>query len=136
MRSPPSVLLLPRCKVPLAGGGPNWMPPRPDSRSHILEVLVAREAQLITDPVREAISRALALDDGVGPATVRLHPDDVATMGALDPGREVVVIPDPAVGRGGALVEIDDSVLDGQLESALDRVREVLLGDGAPGAGR
>ena len=102
----------------------------------ILEVLVAREAQLMTDPVREAVIRALALDDGVGPATARLHPDDVATLGALDLGREVTVIPDPAVGRGGALVEIEDSVLDGQLESALERVRQVLLGDAVPGTGR
>jgi flagellar biosynthesis/type III secretory pathway protein FliH len=40
----------------------------------------------------------------------------------------VNVVADPSVERGGAMVEVGRATLDGQLSSALDRVRQVLLG--------
>jgi flagellar assembly protein FliH len=98
----------------------------------ILEVLVARDSALMADPVREAITRALALDDGMRSAKIRLHPLDVATLGDLDLGRDAAVIADAAVAPGGALVEVGEAVLDGQLDSALERVRRVLLGPADP----
>ena len=54
----------------------------------------------------------------------------LATLGgfaASGLGREVCVVPDPAVEPGGALVEIGKATLDGQLSTALERVRQVLL---------
>jgi flagellar assembly protein FliH len=99
----------------------------------LLEILLGRELALASDPGQEAITRALALDDGMQPATVRLHPDDVARLGAVDHGRVVHVVADPAVESGGALVEIGSTTLDGQLGSALERVRRVLLGPSDPG---
>jgi flagellar assembly protein FliH len=99
----------------------------------LLEALLGRELLLAADPGQEAISRALALDDGMQPAVIRLHPHDVARLGTVDLGRAVNIVADPLVESGGALVEIGRTTLDGQLGPALERVRRVLLGPSDPG---
>jgi flagellar assembly protein FliH len=104
----------------------------------ILEQLLARELEVSANPGREAIVRALALDEGTSPVSVRLNPDDVARLGeAADLGldREIVVVADPLIEIGGAVLETGGATLDGQLSTALARVRRVLLGD-PEGAGR
>jgi flagellar assembly protein FliH len=59
-----------------------------------------------------------------------LHPDDASVTAAAVPaaalGREVLVVPDPTVERGGAIVDCDATRVDAQLGPALERVREVL----------
>jgi flagellar assembly protein FliH len=101
----------------------------------LLEALLAREVQLSVNPAREAIVRALSLDQGTQPVTVRLHPADVDLIGDIPSSREVCVIADAVVEPGGALVEVDEATLDGQLGSALERVRRVLFGPEEPGVG-
>jgi flagellar assembly protein FliH len=96
----------------------------------LLEELLARELALSVNPGRDAIIRALALDKGTEPATVRLNPRDLEVLGELsdlEHGRPVTVLADPSVEPGGALVEIGRSTLDGQLRTALERVRGVLV---------
>jgi flagellar assembly protein FliH len=107
----------------------------PELAFDLLEALLGRQSELTTDAARESVARALALDEGTRPATVRLHPVDVETLGDLHLARDVVVIADAGVEPGGALVEIDDTVFDGQLGTALERVRQVLLGSAAPETG-
>jgi flagellar assembly protein FliH len=97
----------------------------------LLETLLGREVALAADPGREAIMRALALDESVQPATVRLNPVDVEALRTLDLGRVLHLVADAAVEPGGAVVEIGKATLDGQLGPALERVRQVLLGPGA-----
>jgi flagellar assembly protein FliH len=99
----------------------------------LVEALLGRELALAANPGRDAIIRVLALDDGLAPATVRLNPVDVAALDALDLGRVLNVVADPAIGPGGALVEVGRASLDGQLGPALERVRRVLLGPDEPG---
>ena len=97
----------------------------------LLEALLAREVSLTINPGYEAITRVLSLDEGSEPVTVSMHPVDIASLGALTEiglGREVSVVADPSVERGGAMVEIGRATLDGQLSHALSRVRAVLLG--------
>ena len=97
----------------------------------LLEALLAREVSLTVNPGYEAIARVLNLDAGSDPVTVWMHPVDIASLGELtesDLGREVNVLPDASIERGGAMVEVGRATLDGQLSHALDRVREVLLG--------
>jgi flagellar assembly protein FliH len=98
----------------------------------LLETLLGRELVLAATPGRDAITRVLALDEGLEPATVRLNPLDVETLETLDLGRVLNVVADPAVESGGAIVEVGRAVLDGQVRSALERVRQVLLGPGEP----
>lgn len=99
----------------------------------LLEELLHREVALAVNPGREAIIRALSLDQGTEPATVRLNPSDVATLGEvknIDAGRELNVVADDTVEPGGALIEIGRVMLDGQLRTALERVRNVLVPSG------
>ena len=97
----------------------------------LLEILLAREVSLMTSPGAEAITRVLRLDEGSGPVTVWMHPSDVAALGELAEAgfaRDVNVIADPSVEKGGAVAEVGRATFDGQLTTALERVREVLLG--------
>jgi flagellar assembly protein FliH len=98
----------------------------------ILEALLAREEQLSVHPARAAIERALTLDEGTQPVTVRLNPADVDTIGDIALSRQVCVVADAAVASGGALVEVAEATLDGQLSSALERVKRVLFGPEEP----
>lgn len=97
----------------------------------LLEALFGRESELALDPGRDAIARALALDESTLPAVARLSPDDAATIGELTdlaPSRSLTVVADPAVEPGGALVEIGSTTIDSQLSPALERVRAVIAG--------
>lgn len=97
----------------------------------LVEQLLARELELAINPGREAIVRILALDDGTLPATVRMNPVDVDKLGEIaDLGlnREVIVLADPKVHIGGALVEIGNATLDGQIDTAMERVKKILFG--------
>lgn len=97
----------------------------------LVEELLAREITLSVNPGRDAITRALALDSGYEAATARLNPQDLATLGEvadLGVSRPLTVVADASVESGSAVVQIGRSTLDGQLRSALERVRQVLVG--------
>jgi flagellar assembly protein FliH len=103
----------------------------------LLEALFGRESELAVNPGRDAIARALALDEGTLPAVARLSPGDAATIGELAdlaPSRSLTVVADPSVEPGGALVEIGSTTIDSQLSRALERVRAVLAGPLEKGA--
>lgn len=95
----------------------------------LAEALLGRELELATSPGRDAVTRALRLAAGTDPVSVRLHPDDIATLGeptSLAPGRALTVVADPSVERGGCLLQVGDGRVDARLSAALDRVRQVL----------
>ena len=95
----------------------------------IARAVLAREVRLSHDPGADAVARALALAPEDCPMTVRLHPDDAATLGdltAVTSGRSVVVVEDPTVERGGCVAEGAGRHIDAQLGPALARVAAVL----------
>ncbi len=97
----------------------------------LLEALFDRESVLAVDPGREAVARALALDESYLPAVARLSPGDAETIGELAelaPSRPLTVVADPTVEPGGAMVEIGSTTIDSQLLRALERVRAVIVG--------
>jgi flagellar assembly protein FliH len=97
----------------------------------ILEELFGRESILAAEPGRDAVARALALDDSSVSAVARLSPVDAATvadLANLSPSRTLTVVADPTVEPGGALVEVGATTIDSQLSSALERVRAVIVG--------
>jgi len=94
----------------------------------LASAVVGRELQLSSSPGADALARALALVPAGCIATARLHPDDVASLGAAA-SDAVAVIADPVIEPGGCILEVGDSRIDAQLGSALDRVRAALLGD-------
>ncbi len=68
------------------------------------------------------------------PATVRLHPDDYTTVTAAQTaplsGRQVEIVPDPGVARGGCLVESEFGTIDASVDAQVDEIARAVLGDG------
>lgn len=94
----------------------------------VVEAILARELAVAANPGRDAVARALALSpDGIE-VTLRLHPDDVAALGAddLPPGRIVKIVADSSVGTGDCIADAGWTRIDARLSTALERVRTVL----------
>lgn len=90
--------------------------------------IIAREVESDPAVIAALVQRALTqfpLDQVV---TVRLHPDDVAAGGTLlmaeSSGRthEIRWAADPHLQRGGCLVEGRERIIDGRVDTALERV--------------
>ena len=93
----------------------------------IVEALLERELEVATNPGRDALIRALSLNNDEGLATARLYPEDLALIGEdLDLGRAIKLVGDESVGRGGALIELGSVVLDARVGPALKRLRAAL----------
>jgi flagellar biosynthesis/type III secretory pathway protein FliH len=97
-----------------------------------LAVAVARhivQREVIADPtiVRELVQRALAQIPMDNAVTVRLHPDDAATCNSLATpdaaGRvqDIRIIADGHITRGGCLVEGRERIIDGRVDTSLER---------------
>lgn len=95
----------------------------------IAETILGRELAACDAPARDALTRALQLAPPRIDATARLHPDDLSTVGELDAvvtDRTVTLIADPAVERGGCLLDVGACRIDAQVGPALARVRKEL----------
>lgn len=95
----------------------------------IAESILRREIAACDVPARDAIVRALQLAPPRVDALARVHPDDATTIGSLvelAPDRDVTVIPDGSVERGGCVLEVGPCRIDAQVTPALARVRKVL----------
>lgn len=100
-----------------------------DLALQVARAVLDREVRTSADPGGEAIARALALAPEGCPAVLRLHPDDAAAvtdLAGLAAGRDVVVVADAGVARGGCLAEGAGRHIDAQVETALQRVAAVL----------
>jgi flagellar assembly protein FliH len=97
-----------------------------------LSVAVARhivEREVTVDPsiVRDLVQRALMQFPIDQQIIVRLHPQDAASCSSIgtanDPAatHEVRVVADPHIVRGGCLVEGRERVIDGRVDTSLER---------------
>lgn len=97
--------------------------------------LVGRELAVVDRGLIDSLERVIGLVPDRGRPTVRVHPLDEETAReaiAADVARwpeSVVILADPAVERGGCVVEVDACRIDGQIGPALARLRATLLGD-------
>ena len=95
----------------------------------LARAVLDRELSTAVDPGREAVERALALAPQGTPAVARLHPDDLALLADADhlaEGRGLTLVPDPAVERGGCVVDTAGRRIDAQVGPALERAAAVL----------
>lgn len=96
--------------------------------------LIHRELTVTPSVVTELVARALHEFPLEKRLVVRLHPDDNAlvrealTAGTttIDPALEILWVADPNVVRGGCLVEGRERVLDGRMDTALERAYRAL----------
>jgi flagellar assembly protein FliH len=95
----------------------------------LTEALLGRELALSASPGRDAIARALRLAPERLAVTISLNPLDLATVGdagGVAPGRDVTMLPDPAIAPGDARVEVGACRIDSILADAVERVRVAL----------
>lgn len=93
---------------------------------HIIEREVRQDPEVVTALVRRALT-AFPPDQRV---RVRVNPDDLSAFSVAGPGsravvpqgREVEWIADDDIGPGGCMVEGPESVLDGRVDAALERL--------------
>ena len=89
--------------------------------------LVQREVEVDPEIVRGLVLRALSQFPMDQVITVRLNPDDVASCGStLKPDaagrmRDVRWISDAHILRGGCLVEGRERIIDGRVDTSLER---------------
>ena len=97
-----------------------------------LAIMVARhivQREVMADPtiVRDLVQRALSQIPMDSAVTVRLHPDDAATCSSLaapDPTRrlqDLRLIADANITRGGCLIEGRERIIDGRVDTSLER---------------
>ena len=103
-----------------------------------LSLAIARKVlhrEVSVDPELTAALAHVALEriGTTAPATVRLHPDDYATVtaGQATPlgGRQVDVLPDPSVSRGGCLVESEFGFINASVDAQVDEIARAVLGE-------
>jgi flagellar assembly protein FliH len=100
-----------------------------DAAYDLATVLVGRELQSVSEPVRDAIRRALTMVPDDGSVTVFVHPVDLENLAAIEdfaPGRPIRIAADPNVEPGSCTVNVGATHVDASLGAALARVREVL----------
>lgn len=89
--------------------------------------IVQREVSVDQSIVRELVQRALSQFPIDQTITVRLHPDDVAScndlvrQGVNGLVQDVRFMPDPHVNQGGCLVEGRERIIDGRVDTSLER---------------
>jgi len=99
----------------------------------VLEKEIRAAPEAVSDLVEKALVH-FPLDQKV---KVRLNPDDLTFLAgestdgtpAETPGREVRWIPDDAVTAGGCIVEGPEHVVDGRLDTALERLYRTVFHD-------
>jgi flagellar assembly protein FliH len=102
-----------------------------DAAFALAESIIGRELATAVEPGRDAIARALALAPAGRSAVARLSPADAATLPgmAVVDGRDIVVVADPALEPGDAIVECDATIIESRIGAALGRARKVLHTD-------
>jgi len=92
--------------------------------------VIAREVRADDALVRELAQRAAAEYPQDHPLAIRLNPTDVATVkeALAETGRtgDTRWIPDARVERGGCVVEGRERIVDGRVDSALERIYRAL----------
>lgn len=100
-----------------------------DAAYDLATVLVGRELQSVSEPVRDAVRRALTMVPDDGSVTIYVHPVDLVNLAPIEdfaPGRNIRAAADPNVEPGSCTVNVGATHVDASLSAALMRVREVL----------
>lgn len=94
----------------------------------VAEAVVGHELRISTTLGADAVRRALAQAPQGRPVSVRLNPQDYATLDGTAPqlGRQVTLVADASLAPGDAIAECDATRIDARLAAAIERVREVL----------
>ena len=84
----------------------------------------------------ENLKRALQLVSSKTDVTIRVHPDDIASMKTfsastleqMHASRAVKIIPDESFAPGGCVLESIKTIVDAKLETQIEEIVSLLLG--------
>lgn len=93
-----------------------------DAALELASAVLGHEPVAVTEPGRDALHRALSAAGQERPVTVRLNPQDAATLVA-EPPAGVRVVADPALGRGDSVLEHALGSVEVLLQDAVERAR-------------
>jgi flagellar assembly protein FliH len=94
--------------------------------------ILGHELSTVDEPVLDALARVANLLPDRGTPTLRVHPDDAETAREAVAAdvvrwtRDVEFVADPAVERGGCIVDVGPCRIDGQIGTAVARMRDAL----------
>ncbi|MDB5386426.1 MAG: flagellar assembly protein FliH [Planctomycetaceae bacterium] len=99
--------------------------------------IVRRELRFSPEPPRALIAEALELASGATSIVLRLNPEDVAELELsaaewqqlIQSHRQLTVIADSSLSRGGCLVETPEGEIDGRMETQFSRIVTELWGE-------
>lgn len=94
--------------------------------------IVYREVSLDPELIAAMAHVALKKLGTSSPATIRLNPEDYTVVtheGERWGGAQVTVVPDPAIARGGCLVESEFGRIDASIDRQFEEMTRALLGD-------
>jgi flagellar assembly protein FliH len=94
--------------------------------------IVYREVSLDPELIAAMAHVALKKLGTASPATIRLNPEDYTVItrdGERWGGAQVTVVPDPAITRGGCLVESEFGRIDASIDHQFEEMTRALLGE-------
>jgi flagellar assembly protein FliH len=94
----------------------------------LAETIIGRELASATEPGRDALARALEFAPPGGTMIVRLNPADAAVLPdttTVD-GRDLVVVADPALASGDAVVQCAATTIESRIGAALARAQAAI----------
>jgi flagellar assembly protein FliH len=100
----------------------------------LARTILQRELICAEDPGGDALARALQLVPDRGEVVARMHPDDAATLNMQrlqSATRQIVLVADPNVERGGCIIEAGEMRIDAQLSTALAQAGKAMKVDPA-----
>jgi flagellar assembly protein FliH len=94
----------------------------------IATAVLNREIATSEDPGAEALARCIDLAPNTGDMFARLNPSDAAELRQVEGlgDRGLMITADPTLGRGDAIVTINDVTIDARISESLRRVAEAL----------
>ena len=93
--------------------------------AQLAAAIVGHEVTVADDPGLDAVRRGLALAHGEPLLRVRVRPEDHTPALAALAG-SAAVVPDAGLGRGDALLETAEGVIDARVSTAVARVQDLL----------
>ncbi|MDB4614364.1 flagellar assembly protein FliH [bacterium] len=104
----------------------------------LAEQLLHRVIEFRPQSIREFIAEPLRMAGGCNRIELRLHPDDFVAIGNrpedfvgdLAGCRDVRIVKDATVARGGCVITTNQGEIDAQIETQLKRIADELIADG------
>ena len=103
-----------------------------DMSVHLAEKIIGEAVTMVPDIIKTNVDKCINLLAGAGTVEIKINPIDYETIKAYLPSMDkkfenrytFVLEPDQNISRGGCLVEFEGSVIDGRVETQLEKIKQ------------